>query len=252
MKVVGFDRSSNFAIGSGGLSLSKDQILDCTDSIIAWSGVGHIDIYNHIRKNNLDFFYIDTGYFGNNKHKTYKRITFNGLNDNQIIKDRPTDRLQKLSLEIKNIPRGDSILIIPPDQKVLNCWDSETLLDQWKHSTYQTIKNFTDRPIIFRERIKSRTDRLIHNTFSQALHENIHAVIVWSSNCAVESILHGIPVISLGPTATRQISPFSIQDIDQVPKIPKDLVQAWVQHLSYCQYTEEEMLSGLAWEYLRP
>lgn len=252
MTILGFDRSSNFAIGSGGISTVKEEILKQTCKTIAWSGVGHSDVYRHCQKNNLDYYYIDTGYFGNGKHKTYKRITFNALNDCRKLIERPRDRLDRLSLKKQNITRGNQILVVPPDQKVLNCWNPEINLENWISNTVNEIKKFSDRPVVIRERIRSRTDRLQHNTFVDNLTKDINVVVVWSSNCAVEAVLHNIPVVSLGPTATTQVSQYKVEKIDNIPALDNDLVETWMRHLSYSQFTEEEMLSGLAWEYLKP
>ncbi len=252
MKVVGFKRTANFALGCGGIVLPKQQIFLEKDCVISWSGVGHQDIFQHIIQNKLDYFYIDTGYFGNKKQKTYKRITLNGLNDNRNIIDRPDDRLKNILLDTSKIKRGNKILVIPPDQKVLNCWDSGLDLESWKKNILNTLALHTDRQIVIRERPHSRSDRLTHNTFLQALHDDVHAVVVWSSNCAVESVLHNIPVVSVGPTATQKVSPFTLPQIENVPDLDNDLVYAWLKHLSYCQFTETEMLQGLAWEYLQP
>lgn len=252
MKVVGFKRTTNFALGCGGISVPKEQVFLKKDCIISWSGVGHHDVFQYIVKNNLNYFYIDTGYIGNKKQKTYKRITFNGLNDNRNIIDRPDDRLKKISIDRSEIKRGNKILVIPPDQKVLNCWGSGIDLHTWIQNIVTTINSYTGREIVIRERPHSRSDRLTSNTFLQALHDDIHAVVVWSSNCAVESVLHNIPVVSVGPTATRKVSPYLISQIDNIPDLEIDLVNAWLRHISYCQFTETEMLQGLAWEYLRP
>jgi len=252
MRIVGFDRSKNFVLGAGGEVLTKDEILSRRNDVIAWSGVGHIDIFKHIKKHNLDYYYIDTGYFGNKKHKTYKRITLNSLNDVRPLIARPRDRIEKIDLQILKIKRGNKILLIPPDQKVLNCWADYHNADDWKQETLNRFKKFTDRPIEIRERSTSRAVRMKHDTFAHALHNDIYAVAVWSSNCAVESVLHSIPVINLGPTATCQVSPYSIVNADSIPNLDADLIEMWARHLSYCQFTETEMLSGLAWEYLKP
>ena len=51
----------------------------------------------------------------------------------------------------------------------------------------------------------------------------------------------------MGPTATRKVSPYTIEQIDNVPNLDKDLVDMWTRILSYSQFTDNEMQSGLAW-----
>ena len=251
-QVIGFGRAENFVKGAQGLVVSKSDIFQNSDKSIAWSGVGHIDILRHIELHNLDHYYIDTGYFGNIKLKTYKRITRNNLNDDRNIISRPNDRLERLSIDRTQFIRGNKILLVPPDQKVLSCWDPGVDADTWIDETIEKIKNYTQRQIIVRYRAKSRTQRIVHDTFLQALQNDINVVVTYSSNCAVESIIHGIPVISLGPTATKVVSDSTLESIDTVKNLDHDLVENWLRHLSYSQFTEQEMLDGLAWEYLKP
>ncbi len=246
--VIGFGRAAPFVIGANGKVTSVEETFSNTSIPIAWSGVGHGALFQHILKNNLTYYYIDTGYFGNHKTKLYKRITKNSLNNNSKLITRPSDRLEKIIIDRTQYQRGKTILVIPPDQKVLNCWNPGVSASDWISQTVQDIKKYTDRPIVVRERIPSRTERVIHNKFTDALQQDVYATVVWSSNCAVESVMHGIPVVNVGPTATTAVSPYSISSIDEIPNLDKDLVEHWLRHLSYAQFTDDEMVSGLAWE----
>jgi hypothetical protein len=249
-KILGFGRSEKFVLGAGGTVTSFEEILKNTNTPVAWSGVGYHPILRILEKCSLDYYYIDTGYFGNGKRKTYKRITKNNLNDSRDLIQRPSDRLLAINLDKTQYKRGEKILIIPPDQKVLTCWAPTISADKWTAETLEILKKHTDREVEVRTRVKSRTDRVATNKFTDALQNNIYATVVWSSNCAVESVIHGIPTVSLGPSATKKVSPFSIEQIDNIPNLDKDLVDSWLKHLSYSQFTDEEMLNGTAWKIL--
>ncbi len=245
--VIGFGRTEPFVLGSGGKVVTVEEAFENRETPVAFFGVGHTILHNIIIDNKLDYYFLDTGYIGNIKTKIHKRITKNNLNNTQDIIERPNDRLEKLTLDREKYKRGDNILVIPPDQKVLNCFDKDIEAKAWIEETVSLIKKHTDRKIVVRERNRNRTERMIHDKFTDALQDNIHACVVWSSNCAVESVLHQIPVISLGPTATTKVSPFSINQIDNVPALEEDLIDKWLRHISYCQFTEEDMRSGFAW-----
>jgi hypothetical protein len=92
--------------------------------------------------------------------------------------------------------------------------------------------------------------RLINDTFIDQLKQDINAVVTYTSNCAVESVLHDIPVVSLGKSATTQICPAGIEQIDSLPDIDPDIKEAWLRHLSYAQFTEEQLRCGTAWRIL--
>ncbi len=248
--ILGFGRSAKFVLGAGGTETTLEEILKNTNRPVAWSGVGHYPVLRILEKYSLEYYYIDTGYFGNGKRKTYKRITKNNLNDSRDIIERPVDRLSAINLDRTQYCRGEAILVIPPDQKVLTCWSPTENAERWVIDTINNLKKYTDRKIIVRSRVKSRADRVAHNKFTDALQDNVYATVVWSSNCAVESVIHGIPTVSLGPSATRKVSPFSIEQIDNIPNLENNLIESWLRHLSYSQFTDEEMLNGLAWKIL--
>jgi hypothetical protein len=60
----------------------------------------------------------------------------------------------------------------------------------------------------------------------------------------------GIPVISLGHSATKSLMNYNLKDIEQVPNVEDQLRDRWLCHLSYKQFTHEELLNGTAWSLL--
>ena len=58
-----------------------------------------------------NFYYIDTGYFGNGKKKLYHRITLNDVQWFGPIVERPRDRLDRTSVRLKKFRPGTNILI---------------------------------------------------------------------------------------------------------------------------------------------
>ena len=67
-----------------------------------------------------DFYYIDTGYFGNGRKKIYHRITKNALQNLGPIIDRPGDRFETTGVQLRKFRPGTNILLAPPSQKLLN------------------------------------------------------------------------------------------------------------------------------------
>jgi hypothetical protein len=214
-----------------------------------FSGVSIMAPVEQARRHGLDYWYIDTGYLGNHKLKTYLRVCKNSIHASGPIVDRPRDRLDRLQIDTTPIPRGDDILIVPPDAKQACHWPIGTP-ESWLDATMQSMQKHTDRRIRIRQRPPSRTVRQSKDTFLNALSDNVHAVVTFVSGASVESVLHDIPVISLGPSACTQVSPWSIETIDQVPKIDINLKESWLRHLSYSQFTSIEMSDGTAWRIL--
>ena len=195
------------------------------------------------------FRYMDSGYLGNRPShrnpqgwKHWHRIVPNDLQHNQVIA-RPGDRWSRLGLEISRRRSGSAILIAAPDDKPCKFYDID--LDTWLAETVATIKQHTDRPIIIRERNRSRTDRKI-NRVEKAL-DDVHAVVTFNSIAATEAILAGTPVFVLAPcNAARPVSNTDLSQIDK-PWFPdQDQILAWAYHLAYGQFHIDEFKNGSA------
>ena len=194
-----------------------------------------------------DFYYMDTGYFGNGKRKLYHRITKNNVQNLGPIIDRPGDRLQATGFQPHKFYRGTNILLAPPSQKLLNLYDIN--LEEWLQNTQDEIKKYTDRPVITRLK-QTRASRVSDNTMEMALAQDVHCLVTFSSIAAGEALLLGKPAITLGPNAAAALCSQSLSEIEN-PKIPTlDEVAAWARHIAYCQFTEVEMRDGTAWRIL--
>ena len=237
---------SAFVKGCNAVWATPDDIQNNTQHPMIFSGITTPMVLAQARQHNLDYYYIDTGYFGNAKKKNYLRVTKNAYHNWFPIVERSRDRLDIANPDLTKFNRGNRILLVPPDSKIctaMNLGDPE----QWINDTTALIEKHTDREIVVRRRTMNRTHRLVEDTFVNQLQQDINAVVVYTSNCAVESAMHDIPVVSLGRNGATQVCPFDIKQIDSLPDIDPDLKESWLRHLSYSQFTHNEMLSGLAW-----
>jgi hypothetical protein len=250
--VLGYGKRSfvePFLRHHGGHMATPEEILANTTQPMAVSGITKRIIPNHATRTGLDWWYIDTGYMGNRaSHKTWFRVTKNATQNTGPIKNRPGHRLQRFNIDREQYQRGSRIVLVPPDAKVCDFFQLPDL-DTWIRDVTQQISSQTDRPVVLRHRPPSRHDRSHSDRFIDFIQDNTHVVVTWTSNCAVESVIHGIPVICLGPSAALPVAS-RMEDIDQVPDLDPDLVEAWLRHLSFCQFNLYEMRSGAAWRFL--
>ena len=199
-----------------------------------------------------DFYYMDTGYFGNeptqnnpNGWKYWHRIVKNDLQHNEIVK-RPEDRFQAFKKRFTPWKKdGRKILIAAPDEKPMKFYDKD--LDQWLEDTITEIKKHTDRPVEVRRRDKLRANRLVSDTLEQALDNDVFALVTFNSNAAVESVFQGIPVFTLAPTSAA--SPVGLTDLSQIENpyyADKDKLYEWGCHLAYGQFHVSEIKTGKA------
>jgi hypothetical protein len=203
-------------------------------------------------KEGRTFYYMDTGYFGNhatssNPHgwKIYHRIVKNNLQHNEI-KDRPVDRWQKLNIPIKPWKKGGSkILIAAPDEKPCKFYGIDK--DTWVEQTITQLKDYTDRPVIVRDRAKSRLQREVHDTLKSALSDDVFALVTYNSVAATESVLFGVPAFVLAPSnAALPVSRSDLSFIEDPYYPDDDIRHKWACHLSYGQFHISEIKSGTA------
>lgn len=233
----------------GGKMVSVDEVYLNTISPMAFSGISKSAVKTQAETHGLDYWYIDTGYLGNRLYKNWFRITKNGFQVTAPIQQRPADRLNKLRINRTQFRRGNKIMVVPIDPKVASGYQLADP-DVWLQQTINAIKKYTDREIVVRHRPASRETRVVSDTFVNALQQDINSVVTWASNCGVEAVQRGIPVVSLGPSATTQVSG-KLEHIDNLSTVDTDLVEAWLRWLSYNQFTQLEIKTGQAWEILQ-
>jgi lipopolysaccharide biosynthesis glycosyltransferase len=236
----------SFIMGSGGQITVWDKTSEDTTPVIL-RGVTKRKHMAACEAKGRDYYYIDTGYFGNGRKKTYHRITRNAMQATGPVIKRPRDRLSATGWAPRKFRPGSHILLAPPSQKLLMCYDID--LEQWLKDTVDQLRLFTDREIIIRNKA-SRSVRQSSDTIEMALERNVHCLVTFSSIAAVEAVLYGKPAITLGPSAAHAVTSHEIRDIEK-PYIPTlDEVEEWAAHLAYCQFTEAEMRDGTAWHIL--
>lgn len=245
------------AKGSNGkITSTEDFVYENSKDPIVLRGILKHKIMKRCWEDHRDFYYIDTGYFGNertmsnpNGWKYWHRIVKNNLQHGEII-PRPDDRWKKFNKQFNTWRKsGRKILVAAPDEKP--CKFYGTTQEHWISDTVKEIKKYTDRPIEVRHRAAKRIDRIVNDTLQSALSNDVFALVTFNSVAAVESIFCGIPVFTLAPT--NAASPVGSQRLDQIddPYYPsKDKLYAWACHLAYGQFHINELKNGSVWRIL--
>ena len=228
---------------------------DSTEPIVLRGILKH-KIMKSCWKDHRTFYYMDTGYFGNERTrdnpsgwKYWHRIVKNNLQHGEIIA-RPDDRFKKFNKAFTPWKKkGSKILIAAPDEKPCKFYGVDK--DQWVAETIAKIKEHTDRPVIVRERAPHRIDRIVTDTLQQALDNDVFALVTYNSVAAIESVFHGIPAFTMAPT--NAASPVCLQDLSKIEApyyADKDKLYAWGCHLAYGQFHISELKNGTALELL--
>lgn len=225
------------------------------ESIIV-RGIAAGPIIDYIKSQGLDYYFIETGYFGNykcqgnrNARKYWHRIVKNSMQHDRIL-DVRDDRWLKLVAYDSRLAwsgwkkQGRNILLVAPSEKPCDYYGINK--EQWISQTIQTLKEHTDRPIIIREK-GDRTERTSSNVIYDAFDQDIFAIVTYNSIAAIEAVAYGIPAFALAPTAA---APVCLNDLSKVetPYYPDpEFVYRWLSSLAYGQYHLDELVTGEAW-----
>jgi len=248
------------ARGGNTVSIPLEQFdyqQDSTTGIVL-RGIMKHKIIKQCWQDSRRFRYVDTGYFGNQAHarlnpggwKVWHRIVENDLQQKELVQC-PGDRWDRLDLVCRPWRSGgQDIVIVAPDEKPCTFYNIE--LEEWIETVTQHLQQFTDRPIVVRQRPRDivKRNRSQEGSFEQAI-TNAHAVVTFNSNAAVESIMLGVPVFithdvsAAGPVANHDL------DLIETPWLAdRDLVMSWLHGLAYSQFHNRELESGTAMKIL--
>jgi lipopolysaccharide biosynthesis glycosyltransferase len=238
----------SFILGTTGY-LSDWDYEQNTNTALVIRGLGGSSqkAIKHCWETGRTFYAIDTGYFGNiGKTKVWHRITRNNLQHLSPVIERPNDRLKKIiDYKYQKQKHGRKILICPPSEKVMNLFDQPNP-ETWTEQIVEQLKQYTDRPIEIRLK-PSRTERTSTKTIEAALADDVYCLITYNSIAAIEALMNGKPAIVLGPNAAQTICNTKLEDVEGLKFPKKDEMTAFMCHLSYAQFTREEMENGTAW-----
>tara|TARA_B100000927_G_scaffold291552_2_gene294372 strand:- start:850 stop:1854 length:1005 start_codon:yes stop_codon:yes gene_type:complete len=253
------------ALGSGGKYIRADDVNDYWDHPAPFlvRGLGKQKIIKECIARGKDFYFMDTGYLGNNPSprnpngkKITHRIVKNAL-QNLHMPDRDAEgsdkhygsgRWNSLGIQLKDWYPGSKILIVPPSQKVMKYFEQD--LDLWIEETVKTLKMHTKRPIKIRKK-PSREDRVSINTLEQELANDVHCLVTYNSIAALEAMVYGKPAIVLGPNCAQDVCEKSLGRVEFAEHPGRKSLTYLCRYLSNNQFTYEEMLSGYAWSVLK-
>ena len=239
---------TDFITGCGGyLSTFEYEKNNKNPLVIRGLGGGGQKALKHCVENNRDFYAIDTGYLQPSTKKEYHRVTFNALQNMGPLIERDFDRLSRLRWKYRKRKNpGENILVCPPSEKVMKYYGED--INVWMQNTIAKIKKYSDRPIVIRQK-PTRRERVTTDTIWNAL-DDAYCLVTYNSIAASEAILANVPAIALAPNAASVICETRIEQIEFLQKHPKDLVETFAAHLSYCQFTSPELRNGTAWRIL--
>lgn len=246
------------AIGTGAKWIGgwKDLTQYSTDIPVIFRSMSQRKTVAICEKQNRNYYYIDTGYIGNlEKRKNWHRIVKNGMQHSDVLYNLPAERFKNLASNKSYLPftgwkkAGKNILIVTPSDKPCKFYGIDRTA--WVNDTIQELKKHTDRPIIIRDKGLRRERIGSNNIYKQFIADDIYAVVTYNSIAATEAIGFGIPCFTLAPNAADTFCLKDLSKIENPLYEDEHKVVKWQHWLAYCQYTPEEMQTGIAMKLIR-
>ena len=254
------------AFRTGANALGHDVVVDGDDGIdviwsVLWHGrmAGNRAIWERNISQSKPTLVLEVGSI---KRGTTWKVGLNGINRDAYFGEQNNDRTRAdhLGLVCKTW-RSDRnyVLICGQHNKSLQ-WQGMPSMSNWFLNTYDKIRKYTDRPIIFRPHPRCRLEHiergLKHVYRQEPKHiastyddfdmdfSDVWATISYSSNPGIHSCINGVPAF----VSTHSLAYDVANDIDFLHDIENPVMpdrQQWLNDYAHTEYTIEEISQGI-------
>ena len=233
---------------------------------VLWNGrmTHNKQVWEQNRKLNRPVIVLEVG--GIERGTTWK-VGLNGINRDAYFGDKDNDRTRADSLGLVCKPwrsNGDFILVCGQHDKSLQ-WQNMPRMSNWFLNTYDEIRKYTHRPIVFRPHPRCRLEHIergLKNVYRQEPQhvngtyddfdmgfDNVWATVSYSSNPGSHSCINGVPAF----VSTHSLAYDVGNDIDFLYDIENPLMpdrQQWLNDYAHTEYTIEEISHGIPLNHL--
>tara|TARA_E500000331_G_scaffold263445_1_gene254437 strand:+ start:476 stop:1273 length:798 start_codon:yes stop_codon:yes gene_type:complete len=203
-----------------------------------------------------EWWYVDVGYITeqitryplpkiNDIKNTYFRIIKGHIHTQTMKPD--NDRLKNVS--VNNWQNNDGHILLCPSSPTVTRWISGISQDEWSDKITNVIKEYTDRPIRFRN--KPRPGNQWFETSITDDLEGAYALVTNMSLSAVDAIVFGIPAFTHIENIASPVSNTDISNINNPMKPNKQIINEWLNCVGQNQFTLEEIGNGIAYDILK-
>jgi hypothetical protein len=217
------------------------------DLAVMW-GARREQVIQRQRVSGRHYLILERGYFGDRFQMT--SLAFDGLNGrgNFGNANSPADRWVKHGVPMRPWRRkdGPALLIgqVPGDMSIkgldMDGWYKEQI-GLLRARGFEVV--FRPHPLGSNIPKGVEVSRLsLEEDFDRAA-----VVVTMNSNTGVDAVLAGVPTVTCDVGAMAW--DVSFRDVDSMGDMPDR--QQWAWNLGYCQWTQDEIASGEAWEHLK-
>lgn len=235
------------------------------DVAVMWSVLfngrmaGNKSVWDKFRSQDKPVIVLEVG--GIQRGTTWK-VGLNGINRDAYFGPLNNDETRASNLGLKLKPwqeKGEYILICGQHDKSLQ-WQNQPSMSTWFLKTYDEIRKYSNRPIIFRPHPRCRLpeiERGLTHVYRQEPRQlggtyddfdlnfdNIWATVSWSSNPGIHSVIEGVPAF----VSTHSLAYDAANDVDFLHDIETPLMPdrtQWLNDYAHTEWTIDEITKGL-------
>lgn len=254
------------AFHAGATALGHDVVVDDTDGIdVIWSVLfngrmgGNRAIWEANQRQERPTIVLEVG--GIKRGNTWK-VGLNGINRDAYFGPSGNDNSRSNNIGITLTPwthQGEFILVCGQHDKSLQ-WTNMSRMSNWFLDTYDEIRKYTSRTIIFRPHPRCRLEHIergLHNVtrrepqyingtyddFDMGF-SDIFATVSWSSNPGIHSIINGVPAF-VGPSSLAYPVANDISNMAKILDPIRPDRQQWLNDYAHTEWTIEEISQGI-------
>ena len=219
---------------------------------------GKREIFNDYTIAGKHALFIDLGYWGRREKGKARQSEFHRFTvdqrhpcDRVMDVECPPDRIDKHVPGLQPRRYGDYIILAGMSRKSAHSYDLGWL--EWEKATLAKIRQFTDRPVVYRPKPEHRgTEGLDETRYSpreerlEGLLQGAHCIDTHHSNVSCEGVVAGVPAI-IDTGIGRPVCEKDISNIED-PFFPDEqLRRQWLNNVGYWQWNPIEMSKGEPW-----
>lgn len=201
---------------------------------------------------------MENGYFRNGKNYLIERGGFNGRGSvPDYVEDGGRRMREVFGVEIQPWKKSGNYILVCGQRG--GTYNELAMPKDWPDEALMRLMLSTERPILYRPHPGRQClpqytyPNCTVADFEAPLAEYLKgafAVVVWTSNSAVEALLEGVPVIYCGPSlSVAELCGTNLGDVD-CPFYPDNREEVFAR-LAWHQHTADELKSGKAWARVR-
>jgi len=226
---------------------------------VLWHGnmVKNKSIWHSARSRNKPVIVLEVG--GINRNTTWK-VGLNGINRDGFFGHGRNDhgRCDLLDLRLKPWRTNGEYILLCGQHDKSQQWNMLPSMARWVTETVESIRNYSDRPIIFRphprcpvqglekkfKNITVQTPRKLPQTYDDfdMNFENVYCTVSWTSNPGIHSVIEGVPSYTSPSSLAWDVSIKSLTNLEN-PPLP-DRTQ-WLNDYAHTEWTVEEISQGI-------